>query len=199
MSFLVACLMLPALSEGLTIGEVAKHIDYQNKGIERIEARADLSIGLVFGILPYRERLDGSYIFRSPDRHELSFPTAPSYLRSLPKALRWDLPASEKYEGKLKGPVLYKGMSCYELLYHSRSVDSKVLMISVLVDDGRWKIRRHLTQYKDGGRVDLDFNYKNSKGYLLLEGVEGEVDLRSYRIKGKASIKLLEHKIFWRA
>ena len=196
--FLLTCLWLlcqPALSQGLSLSQVKAKLENSQAKIEDISATARLEFQLKVGILPYNDSLDGTYLYKKPDKHKLDFPKAPSYLKSVPSMFSWKLPSDEKYNCQVVGPVKEGSAHLYKLVYTSKNPNSKTSSSTVSVDANRWRIEKQDTLYKDGGSVLLQFAYKDWKGNSLLEKVSGDLNLPAYSLSGKAAIGLSGHKV----
>lgn len=107
----------------------------------------------------------------------------------------WQLPSAEKYEARVVGPVREgQGAPVYQLVFTPRNPSSKTASITMIVDALKWRVTRQDTLYRDGGSVLLKFSHLEQNGLPLLEKVAGQIDIPGYRLKGTASISLLEHK-----
>lgn len=182
-------------AQGLSLSQVSDKLEKAQQEIEDIAATARLAFALRVGILPYSDALHGTYQYQKPDRHQLDFPDAPSYLKSVPSMFSWALPSLQKYDGRVEGPLHGKTAPLYRLTFSPKSPKSQTASIIVTVDAGRWRVVRQETVYKDGGSVLLNFSYRDWSQSSLLEKVSGELDLPAYRLKGKAGIELTQHKV----
>ncbi len=194
-AFLGLLLATPGSSQGLSLPQVTEKLEKARAAIDDISAQARFDFKLRVGILPYGDSLNGTYLYKKPDRHKLDFPDAPSYLKSVPSMFSWKLPGQEKYTCQVEGPLLEGSAPIYRLNYSSKNPESKTSSIVASIDAKNWRIVRQDTRYKDGGSVLLTFTYKDWKSSSLLEKVEGDLDIPSYSLKGKASITLSNHKV----
>lgn len=195
LAFAGLLLASPSFGQGLSLPQVTAKLEKARAAVEDISAQARFDFKLRVGILPYGDSLKGRYLYKKPDRHKLDFPDAPSYLKSIPSMFSWKLPDPEKYSCQVEGPILDGTTPIYRLNYSSKNPDSKTSSIVASVDAKKWRIFRQDTRYKDGGSVLLLFSYKDWKSSSLLEKVEGDLDIPSYSLKGKASISLSDHKV----
>lgn len=183
-------------AQSLSLPQITQKIEEARAGVEDLQAKASFGFQLRVGIIPYSETLYGKYLFQKPDRHKLDFPTAPSYLKSVPSMFSWALPSTEKYEAKVSGPTLWgPGGRIYQLVFTPRNPSSQTSHIKVIVDAEHWRVARQETSYRDGGSVLLSFNYLEGSQYPLLEKVTGTIDIPGYKLKGNAMLTLSEHRV----
>lgn len=178
-----------------SLSDVVTKIEAAQSRIAKMTADANLRFDLAVGFIPYSDSLKGTYTYEAPDTHRFEFPDAPSYLQELPGMFNWELPKPEKYTGKLKGPFRLDGREVYKLLYLPVNPDSKVRSITVTVDTAEWLFRRHETDYKDGGTLNLDFTHTTEDGLKVLQTVQAQLNIVAFKLKGTAGIDLSRHKI----
>lgn len=186
----------PGWAQTLNLKQVAEKMEAARSGVHDISAKAELAFQLSVGIIPYNDALFGSYLFKKPDRHRLDFPDAPSYLKSVPSMFSWKLPAAEKYDCQVTGPLNTRSAApTYLLVFTSKNPDSKTASITMTINAKHWRVDRQDTLYRDGGSVLLTFAYIEQAGLPLLEKVAGKINIPSYSLTGNAAITLSEQKV----
>lgn len=199
MIFPLAVLLLlvsPGRAQTLSLKQVAEKMEAARSGVQDISAKAQLAFQLNVGILPYSDALLGTYFFKKPDRHRLDFPTAPSYLKSVPSMFSWKLPSAEKYDCEVSGPHNTKSSTpTYLLVFTSKNPDSKTASITMTVNARQWRVDKQDTVYRDGGSVLLTFAYTEQSGLPLLQKVAGQINIPSYSLTGNAAITLSDQKV----
>lgn len=196
---LTLLLVLLCLCQGsaqvLNATQVLAKVTTSQSRVQRLDAHADLVFDLYLGLLPYRGRLLGTYTFKAPDQHRLNFPQAPSYLKDLPNAFRWDLPSLTKYTCSSDGLVSSKNEWIYRLRYLPQNPQSKVSTLVVDVNAKTWKVLRQETTYRNGGQIELHISYVFQQGQLIPSTIDATIDLRDYHLKGQSHLRLTNHQV----
>lgn len=192
--FLFLTLSVPILGAELGVEELlAKHQE-ASKRLDDLKADAQLDLQVLLGILPYREKLQGSYFYLKPDKHKLDFPDAPSYLQKAPSMFNWNLPDPNKFKITVVAPKSGDANGFYQLFYKPKNFDSSTQSIICAFDAKTARLIKQDTAYKDGGSVNLQFNYLAKSELPILDKVTASVSIPSYKLTGNATISFTNPK-----
>lgn len=169
---------------------LTRHAEATSK-LSDIQSNAQLKLDLVLGFLPYSERLKGRYFYQKPNRHKLEFDDAPGYFDKAPSLFKWDLPSTEKYKTK----ILEGEPNVHRLIFLPKNSDSSTLNITCFFDADSYRLLKQETTYRDGGVVNLQFNYKDDTELPVLDQVDAAVTIPAYKLTGQATITFSDQKI----
>lgn len=184
-----------AQAETLTGEQILAKVQQAQNDIEDLQSNANLLLDVTLGFLPYSENLDGKYYYKKPNQHRLVFDDAPSYFDNLPNMFSWKVPDLNKYSVKTKKVHLTDGTSVHKLYFSPTNPDSKTRSIAYTVEPTQWSLIEQETLYKDGGELNLKFEYTALSGRQLLKQINAKVRLASYPVKGKATIRFSSHQL----
>ena len=184
-----------ALGQELKVEEVLDNYAQRSIKLNDVQSEAKLGLKLVAGFFPYSEKLDGRYYYLNPNKHRLEFDDAPSYFDKAPNMFNWALPSLEKYRAKVKGPYGKDLSKTYEVLFLPKNQDSSTLSISCIFQAQDWRLVRQVTSYKDGGAVQLKFEYMKDSELPVLDRIVAKVSIPSYSLSGDATIQFSEQKV----
>ena len=183
------------LGQELKVEEILDNHAQRSQALKDVQSQAKLDLKLVAGFFPYSENLNGRYFFQNPNSHKLEFDDAPSYFDKAPSMFNWPLPSMEKYKAKVKGPYGKDLDKTYEVLFLPKNQGSSTLSVSCIFKAQSWRLVRQVTNYKDGGAVELDFEYMKDSELPVLDRVIAKVSIPSYSLSGDATIRFSEQKV----
>lgn len=187
---LLIFLTLGSSARELTAEEILRRHSEATSALQDVQSKARLDLDLVLGFIPYSEDLDGRYYYLKPNKHRLEFDDAPSYFDKMPSMFGWKIPSLEKYRAKVKKT----DDSSHKVLFLPKNPDSSTLSIACIFEAGSWKMLRQETSYRDGGSVNLRFDYSAKSQLPVLSQVKASVSIPSYSLTGKATIQFSQQK-----
>ncbi|MDQ7822212.1 MAG: hypothetical protein RDV48_05395 [Candidatus Eremiobacteraeota bacterium] len=180
--------------KSLSLEAVLQKMKEANAGLKDYSSPIRITGLASYSIIDTALYIEGTYYFKTPDKHRLKISKGPHYLAQYPQAFGWSLPDPREWTGKVK-EVNENGKDYFLVKLIPVMGQGDLLKNELWVDKKSYLFSRQVSYYRDKGMMTIESSYRVVEGFHVFDKLIGHFEFPKKHLKGKAQAEYGEYRI----
>ena len=155
-----------------------------NPTMKDCTASLDVEMDTQLGPVNDHPKLNGKYLYKKEDKHQIQLPKAPSYLKRHARIFGFSLPDLARYNSK----VVEETAQQWKIELVPKVKDANTDRVEILVDKQTSTCPQFDTFYQQDGHLTVRMKYLQTQGFTVLESAVADLRLPSILLTSHAVI-----------
>jgi outer membrane lipoprotein-sorting protein len=168
-----------------TAKELWEKITKINPSLKDYTVPVRISLQAKYQFLNPKMNLTGTYYFKKPDKHKLKLDRASSLLDKYPKIFGWNMPKLDDFNSTVSAEK-YNGRDCYLVTLTPKTISGDIQRERFWIDKETMTYPKHIYEYKKGGTITLDVEYRKDGDFLLFDKMNAAFNFPQEKLSATA-------------